>query len=81
MEECLQVAPGKGIGDSGSTKPLMGADAWAVWKQLLEEKGYVEDMETAGCSQRFHSGGGEVKVSKMMITFPVCVSQQIRVID
>ena len=70
-EECFFVDAGSGIGDSGSTQPVMGKDTWKLWMVLLENKGYLEQVSYERASRRFKFGGGEVKTATASVSFPV----------
>ena len=80
-EGCLTVEPGKGSGDSGSTKPLMGLNLWPAWRTILQQKGYGNQIAMQTCTKRFKFGGGEITTAKQCCTFPIVVGGKARQIS
>ncbi|CAK0860309.1 unnamed protein product, partial [Prorocentrum cordatum] len=45
LEE-VNLATGKGVGDSGATKPVMGLDEWPKWRKKLTDMGTSRQIKT-----------------------------------
>ena len=72
-EECLMVAVGKAIEDSGCTAPVMGSNTWDAWLGMLQDKGMSEHVVEQASHKTFKFGDGRVLKATKSVTFPVSV--------
>ena len=72
-EECLLVAVGKAVEDSGCTAPVRGHNTWDAWLTVLQDKGMKEHVVEQPSPKTFKFGNGHVLKAMKSVTFPVCV--------
>ncbi|CAK0840096.1 unnamed protein product [Prorocentrum cordatum] len=77
LEE-VNLATGKGVGDSGATKPVMGLDEWPKWRKKLTDMGMADQITTERCQKTFRFGNDVTATAKQMVTFPVWVRKTKR---
>ena len=52
FHEEILAAIGTGVGDTGATQPVMGAEVWAQWRDRLAELGKMEEIVIEKCHRR-----------------------------
>ncbi|CAK0792453.1 unnamed protein product [Prorocentrum cordatum] len=77
LEE-VSLATGKGVGDSGATKPVMRLDEWPKWRKKLTDMGMADQITTQRCQKTFRFGNDATATAKQMVTFPVWVRKTKR---
>ena len=68
-EDALTTEAGKGITDSGATRPVMGEETWQRWLDATRDKGIALHAKYEPCNRQFRFGNKEVLVSKRTVTF------------
>ena len=72
LEEFNLMEAGKGIGDSGATKPVVGIEIWKEWMVKLKEKALLKEVRYEKCRQ-FRFGNQQVLTAKNLAIVPVMV--------
>jgi len=70
-EIMVAIEAGKGIGDSGATRCVMGLSTWQEWTTVLKQKKLLDKVQKETCERTFRFGNGESLVAKMKVQIPV----------
>ncbi len=71
--EEVNLATGKGVGDSGATKPVMGLEEWPNWRKKLTDMGMADQITTERCQKTFRFGNDATATAKQRVTLPVWI--------
>ena len=72
-DEVNYVEAGKGIGDSGATRSVVGSETWKEWLVKLNELGRLPTVRYERCSRQFRFGNQQVLTATKKVMLPVMV--------
>ncbi|CAK0898302.1 unnamed protein product, partial [Prorocentrum cordatum] len=81
-EEVFLLTVGKGIGDGGATRPVMGDKVWAQWEELLRVKQLLHEVKYEKSDRRFRFGDGktlEAQKAVALSVWPFGIKKQVTI--